>query len=137
MRVISTPLAATAEEGLFEGNRILLMAFDTLVDSKNLITGITVGKLDGPTLEDVRVSDIGKRIIARMSAHAKLNAIDTSLVVVAGVQNIGGAIKRVSDVLRKAPEGATVLFVCADDKVYDAAFPALRADFQAANAEIQ
>lgn len=131
MKVISSLLPAKPEE-VSGGRPAVLMAFDTLVDEKRLVVGITVGRLDGPQLTDVRVSPIGQLIIDRCGEHMDLNYPD-GVVVVAGVAQVGSAKQRVRKVLSDAPDQAFLLLVCADDKVYDAAFPALNVNFQAAN----
>lgn len=111
---------------------VLLMAFDTLVNEKSVVVGITVGKVEGANLEGVRVSAIGQKIIDRVARHAAVN-YPKGVVVVAGVAQVAGAKERVRKVLAQAPEHSSVFLVCADDKVYDAAFPALCVDYQSAN----
>lgn len=135
MRIVSTflPPAAT---GLIKGRLSVVMAFDTLVGEKSHVVGITVGVVDGPDIAEVRVSQIGRAIIERCAGHFAQNYPDGA-VVVAGVARIGGAKERVRQVLAKAPPDSFVLLVCADDKVYDAAFPALGVDFQSANVKPQ
>lgn len=135
MRIISTPLPAAAEE-LLEGRQTILMALDTLVDDKSLVVGITVGRLDGPALEDVALSEPGRLIVQRCRRHMQLN-YPQAPVVVAGVAQVAGAKERVRQTLAKAPPQAFVLLVCADGKVYDAAFPALGIDLQALNVKPQ
>ena len=110
----------------------LLMAFDTLVNEKSVVVGITVGKVEGANLEGVRVSTVGQAIIDRVAGHANTNYPDGA-VVIAGVAQVGGAKERVRKVLAQAPEHSCVFLICANDKVYDAAFPALGVDFQSAN----
>lgn len=112
------------------------MAFDTLVDQKSYVVGITVGSLDGPNITDVRVSPVGQAIIERCGRHVTQN-YPQAAVVVAGVASVSSAKKRVCDVLAKAPNGSFVLLICANNKVYDAAFPALGVDLQSANMKPQ
>lgn len=135
MRIIST-LLPPAKTGLIEGRLSVVMAFDTLVDEKSHVVGITVGAMDGPHLADVRVSPVGRAIIERCAGHVAQN-YPQGAVVIAGVARVPGAKERVRQVLAKAPPNSFVLLVCADDKVYDAAFPALCVDFQAANVKPQ
>lgn len=135
MRVISTPLPSAAEYSM-QDSQTVLMAFDTLVDDKTLVVGITVGALNGPALDDVAVSEPGRLIVQRCRRHMQLN-YPQAPVVVAGVAQVASAKKRVRDVLAKAPPRAFVLLVCASGKVYDAAFPALNVDFQAMNVKLQ
>jgi hypothetical protein len=120
----------------FSGRKSLLMAFDTLVDEKSLVTGITVGKVYGEKLDDVAVSSIGQAIINRIGAHLRLNYPDGAVMVV-GIEKISRAAQRVRQALQAAPDGAAVLFVCADSRVYDEAFPELHVDFQSANQQTQ
>ena len=108
------------------------MAFDTLVNEKSVVVGITVGKVQGPDLESVVVSPVGQRIIDSAGSHARTN-YPQGAVVVAGVAQVAGAKERVRKVLAQAPEHSCVFLICANDKVYDAAFPALGVDFQSAN----
>ena len=110
----------------------LLMAFDTLVNEKSVVVAITVGQVQGPNIVDIRASALGRRVIDRVDAHARLNYPDGSAVV-AGVAQVAGAKERVRKVLAQAPEHSCVFLICANDKVYDAAFPALGVDFQSAN----
>lgn len=131
MRVISTMLPAQPDE--FVGGRAaVLMTLDTLVGDKRVVTGLTIGQVHGPHLADIRPSPLGTRVIARCIAHHQLN-YPTGVLVVAGVAKIAGAKQRVRQVLAKAPDQALVLFICADDKVYDAAFPALCVDLESMN----
>ena len=130
MRVASSYVAPVFDEEM--GRKLLLMVFDTLIDDRKIVVGITVGQV-GATLEDTKVSPIGQKIIDQLAAHHKLNYPETVSVIVAGVQNVGNAVKRVRNVLRQTPDGAALLIVCANDKVYDAAFPALCVDFNSAN----
>lgn len=126
MRIVSTFLPP---EELAGGQQAVLTAFDTLVDEKNLVVGLTVGRVDGPALDDVKCSAIGLEIIGRCARHHQLN-YPQGMVVVAGVAQVASAPQRVRKVLAQAPEGAFVFLVCASDKVYDAAFPALGVDLQ-------
>lgn len=132
MRIISTLLPAEETPELVEGRQAVLMAFDTLVDEKSLVVGITVGKLDGPNIDDVRVSAIGQHIINRCARHHQTNYPDGT-VVVAGVASVSGAKQRTRDVLAKAPPDSFVLLVAADGKTYDAAFKELGVDFKASH----
>lgn len=131
MKIISSLLPAAPEE-LTGGRPAVVMALDTLVDQKRVVVGITVGRVDGPHLSDVRVSAVGQTIIERCAAHMNLN-YPQGIVVVAGVAQVAGAKERVRKVLSEAPDQAFVLLVCASDKVYDAAFPALNVNLQAMN----
>lgn len=135
MRIISTHLPAAPEE-LLEGRQTILMAFDTFVDEKSLVVGITVGHMSGPALSDVTLSEPGRLIVERCSRHMQRN-YPQGTVVVAGVAQVGGAKERVRQVLAKAPPQAFVLLICASGQVYDAAFPALSVDLQAMNVKPQ
>lgn len=131
MRIIST-LLPPQEISLTSGRSTIVMAFDTLVDEKSHVVGITVGSMEGPNLADVRVSALGQAIIDRCAAHIAQN-YPQATVVVAGVASVSNAKQRVRNVLAKAPPQSFVLLLCADNKVYDAAFPALGVDMQSAN----
>lgn len=135
MRIISTFLPAVFDAEF--GKKTILMAFDTLIDDKSVVIGITVGRLDGPTLDDVMVGAIGQKIITRLAGHHKLNYPQTSPVVIAGVQSVSNAVHRVRNVLRNVPDKSVLLFVCSNDKVYDAAFTALGVDFKSADMQAQ
>lgn len=128
MRIVSTLLPAAPEE-LMQGRQTVLMALDTLVGDKSLVVGITVGRLSGPALEDLALSEPGRLIVERCRRHQQLNYPDGA-VVVAGVAQAASAKQRVCQVLAKAPPQAFVLLVCASGQVYDAAFPALCVDLQ-------
>jgi len=131
MRVVSTFLPP--EKSALTGDAAsVVMAFDTLVDQKSHVVGITVGAVQGPNLADVSVSPVGQTIIDRCAAHMAQN-YPQGAVVVAGVASVSGAKERVRKVLAKAPPDSLVLFLCTDGKVYDAAFPALGVDLQSAN----
>lgn len=140
MRIVSTFLPPeVGGESLGQelaGRPSIVMAFDTLVGQKSHVVGITVGRMDGPDLADVRVSAIGQIIIDRCAAHIDKN-YPQATVVVAGVASVTGAKERVRHVLAKAPPDSFVLLVCANDKIYDAAFPALGVDMQSANVQLQ
>ncbi|WP_269497265.1 hypothetical protein [Castellaniella sp. S9] len=133
------PVAATAERirqilaeaGGSGAQQAQLFVFDTLVGEKSLVTGITVGQVNGQTIQDVRVSPVGMAVVECLTAHHALN-YPGKPVVIAGVQQVTGAVQRVGDVLKKAPAGAAVLLVCADDKVYDAALRGLHVDYGSA-----
>jgi len=131
MRIISTPLPAEPS-ALSGGQPTILMALDTLVDEKSLVVGLTEGAMNGPQLSDVRVSAVGQAIIERCRRHLELN-YPQGAVVIAGVAQVAGAKQRVRDVLAKAPPHAFVLLLCANGKVYDAAYAGLGIDLQAAN----
>lgn len=135
MRIVSTFLPPEVT-GLAGDRPTVVMAFDTLVDEKSHVVGITVGRMDGPNLADVRVSAVGQAIINRCASHIAQN-YPQATVVVAGVASVTSAKQRVRNVLAKAPPESFVLLVCADDKVYDAAFPALGVDMQSANMQLQ
>ena len=135
MRIISTPLPAATEE-LLEGRPTVLMAFDTLANDKSLVVGITVGRLHGPALDDVALSEPGRLIVQRCGRHMQLNNLQGG-VLVAGVAQVASAKQRVRQVLAQAAANSFVLLVCANGKVYDAAFPALGVDLQALNRQTQ
>ncbi|MBJ2139845.1 hypothetical protein JC796_03805 [Delftia acidovorans] len=129
-RIISTflpPLPTPSGEPM-----ALLMAFDTLVDQKSVVVGITVGKVEGNDLDKIRVSAVGQAIIDRVGVHIDAN-YPNATVVIAGVAQVPGAKERVRKILAQAPEHSAVFVICANDKVYDAAFPALGVDFKSAN----
>lgn len=130
MRIISTFLTPEHSEEL--GANALLMVFDTLVDDKSLVVGITEGVVQGHDLASVRVGKVGQMVIDRLGRHRQIN-YPQGAVVVAGVAQVAGAKERVRQVLAKAPPGATVLLACANGKVYDAAFDGLGLDLQSAN----
>lgn len=140
MRVISTFLNAVPDEGLLEaasgvsGRNTILMVFDTIVDDKSLVAAITIGEILGNSLDDVRTSSVGQLVLNRMAAHHKINYPD-GVVMIVGVKHVSNAVQRVRNVLRNAPKDAAVLFICTNDKVYDAATPALGIDYKSANVD--
>ncbi|APF86902.1 hypothetical protein BCR16_08840 [Ralstonia solanacearum FJAT-1458] len=134
MRIVSTFLPAAHDEDI--GRRTQLFVFDALVGEKSLVLGVTVGRVDGPALDDVKCSAIGNKIIGRLATHHRLNYPD-GVVVLAGVQSVGSAKQRVRKVLTDAPDQAAVLFLCADPKVYDAVTPHLGIDYQSADPSAQ
>lgn len=136
MRIVSTFLRPESNNDLMEGKQTVTMLFDTLVDDKSLIVGITVGRVEGNDLSKVAVSPVGRTIIERMARHRELNYPDGA-VVVAGVAQVAGAKERTRQILAKAPHQASVLLVCANDKVYDAVFPALNVDLLSASIDPQ
>lgn len=131
MRIISTPLPA-APSALLNGRSAIVMALDTLVDEKPLVVGLAIGTTNGPDLANVRTTAVGNVIVERCSRHMELNYPDGA-VVIAGVAQVAGAVERVRQVLTKAPPESFVLLLCANDKVYDAAYPTLGVDLKAAN----
>lgn len=118
------------------GQQALLMVFDTLVDKKSVVVGITVGAVEGNDIDKVRVSQVGQMVIERLGDHRSRNYPDGP-VVIAGVAKVTGAKERVRNVLAQAPEHSAIILVCANDKVYDAAFPALCVDYSSANVNLQ
>ena len=135
MHILSTFLPAALEEAV--GNSpAVLMAFDTLVDQKAVVVGLTEGVVQGPDVADARISAVGQMVLKRCAAHHQMN-YPKGAVVLAGVASVGGAKERVRKVLAQAPEHAFVLLVCANGKVYDAAFEALGVDLQSANQQRQ
>jgi len=131
MRIVSTFLPPE-QSALTNNAPTIVMAFDTLVEQKSHVVGITVGSVQGPDIADVRVSELGQLIISRCSAHMAKN-YPQGVVVLAGVASVTGAKERVRNVLAKAPPNSFVLLLCANNKVYDAAFPAIGVDMQSAN----
>ena len=134
MRIISTFLQPVA--GIIDGRKSMLMVFDTLVGEKQMTIGITVGKAVSQRLEDVQCSPVGHEIIDLMADHMERNTPD-GIFIVAGVARRLTAPERIRQVLKRAPDRSGVLLLCADDKVYDAAFPALNIDFQSAHQDPQ
>lgn len=134
MRIISTFLKPEKSEQF--GTDTLVMVFDTLVDSKSLIVGITQGVVKGNDFAGARVSQTGQVVIERLQRHRERN-YPQGAVVLAGVAQVAGAKERVRQVLAKAPHQSAVLLVCANGKVYDAAFDALGLDMQSANMNLQ
>jgi hypothetical protein len=108
------------------------MAFDTLVDKKSVVVGLTEGVVAGPDVSNARLSDVGQLVLARCRAHHRLN-YPQGAVVLAGVASVGNAKQRVRQVLAQAPEHALVLLVCANSKVYDAVFEGFGFDPQTAH----
>lgn len=115
MRIVSTFLPAEPHPGM-AGRPAIVMALDTLVDQKAVVVGVTIGQLDGPTLNDIRLSDVGRTIVDRCSRHLELN-YPQGAVVIAGVAQVAGVKQRVGQVLTNAPQGAFVLLVAATDDV--------------------
>jgi hypothetical protein len=129
MRIISSYLPAEPS-ALMGGRPTIVAAFDTLVDQKSVVVGITVGRMEGPDIAGVVVHRLGQLVIERAGAHHQLN-YPHGEVVVAGVASVAGAKERTRQVLTQAPPQALVLLICANDKVYDAAYEALGIDVQA------
>jgi len=125
-----------AKAGADSAQQVQPFVFDTLIQEKSVVTGITVGKVNGRTIEHVRVSPVGQIVIACLTQHHLLNYPGHPLIV-AGVQSVAQAVERVRKVLTNAPQGAAVLFVCADGKVYDAAVLGLGIDYQSAKQNAQ
>jgi hypothetical protein len=137
MRIVSTFLPGQPDKDLVDGpNKVVLMAFDTLVGEKSLVVGITVGKITRDA-KDAELSQVGVRVMHRVMDHHALNYPQSAPVIFAGVASVSNAVQRVRNVLANAPHQAALMLVCADDKVYDAAFPALRVDLKSANMDTQ
>lgn len=134
MRIISTFLKPEPNAEL--GANALVTVFDTLVDDKSLVVGITEGIVQGNDLADLRVSKVGQLVIDRLRRHKQLN-YPNGPVILAGMASVAGAKERVRKVLSKAPPGAAVLLLCANGKVYDAAFDGLGIDYASANVNPQ
>lgn len=129
MRVKSTYVGPFFDSEM--GEKLLLMVFDTLVDDRSIVVGITVGEV-GLTLDDLLLSSVGHKVMNQVIRHQKLNYSQTDPVIFAGVQYVSSAIQRTRNILSKAPHGAALMIVCADHKVYNAAVPALNIDSQSA-----
>jgi predicted TIM-barrel enzyme len=132
MKITSTFLPPQSSELAVHNGQTIVMAFDTVVDQKSYVVGITVGTLNGPNLADARVSAAGLTIVDRCSAHHLQNYPQGS-VFIAGVANITNAEERVRKVLAQVPPDSFVLLLCSNNEVYDAAFPALCVDLQSTN----
>jgi hypothetical protein len=125
-------LAETGDSGV---DKVQLFVFDTRVGEKNIVTGVTIGTVKGEAIDEVEVSPIGMAVIECMTAHHALNYPDREIVI-ASLQQVGGAEDRVREVLRQVPSGFAVLFVCEDGKVYDAATPGLNVDYSSAHQDL-
>lgn len=101
MRIVSSPLPAEVAT-LVDGRPAIVMAFDTLVDQKSLVVGLTEGVMSGPDLADLRLSDVGALIVERCRRHMQLN-YPQGAVVLAGVAQVASAKQRVRQVLAHAP----------------------------------
>lgn len=135
MRIVSSPLPAEPSD-LVDGRPTVVMALATLVDQKSLIVGLVQGVMEGPNLQDVRVSPVGQLVMERCDRYHRLNYPDAPALV-AGVAQVGNAVKRVRQVLSEAPPNALVVLLCANGKVYDAAYNALCIDLKSANVGAQ
>lgn len=140
MRVISTFLRAASFEGTgvaAVAEQGVLAVFDTLYGDKRLVVGITVGSAQSRHIDDVRLaSPVGQAVMDRMLAHHALH-YPGGAVVLAGVAQVPGAKQRVGQVLAQAPDQAAVLLLCANNKVYDAAWDALGIDLNSARQDTQ
>lgn len=134
MKIISTYAPAVFDAEL--GKDVVYAVYDTFVDGKSLVVGLTVGSMDGKALEDVKVSPVGQRVLNRMGEYHNFR-YPHGLVVIAGVASRSSAAQRVGKVLTDAPHEAAVLLLCADDKVYDKAFTALNVDLQSMKTQPQ
>lgn len=118
------------------GQGLALAVFDAFVDGKDLVVGVTVGALAGPTPEDAVVSEVGQLVLNRLAQYHDFR-YPKGPFIVAGVASVGSATQRVRKVLEQAPPECALLLLCADDKVYAKAFAALNVDLQALNAKPQ
>ena len=134
MQIIST--FAPATEGDEPGQQVILTVFDTLIEGKSVVVGLTVGTPRAQTLDDVHVSELGQRVLRYLATYHHFRGAKGPLVV-AGVASVSGAAQRVRDVLAKAPDGGAVALLCANNKVYDRAFAALNVNLQALGAKSQ
>lgn len=133
MGIIST-LANThsGDDGTLDEPRKIYMVFDTFIREKHLAVGVGIGRLDGLTADDVRLSEVGQQAVLALTNYAD-KCFSTVVIQFAGVQSVASAKERVSKVLAQAPHQTAVFFVCRDDKVYDAVVKHLHVDFTSAD----
>ena len=131
MRIYSTPLPPSADD-LVNGLPSVVMAFDTLVDEKRVVVGLAIGQVQGPDLASLELSNVGFMVLDRCVAHFRRNYPDAPALVF-GVTQVANAVKRVRQLLANAPDQSLVMLLCADHKVYDAAYTGLGVDAQAMN----
>lgn len=93
MKIVSSFLPAQAPD-VVDNRPTIVAAFDTLVDQKSVVVGLTVGAVQGPNLWDVQVSEVGWVVMERAGAHHRRNYPDGP-VVIAGVASVTGAKQRV------------------------------------------
>lgn len=136
MRIVSTFLPVSESDVRVAGRPAIVMAMDTLVDEKSVVVGITIGRINGQSLDDVVLSDVGRIVVDRCRRHMQLNYPD-GVVLIAGVAQVAGAKQRVRQVLAKAPPGALVLLVAAADDVCAAVIQCIGLQHHAANVKPQ
>lgn len=136
MRIISTFLPPSVTDIRVGGRPAIVMAMDTLVEQKAIVVGVTIGRVNGQSLDDVVLSEVGRLVVERCRRHMELNYPDGA-VVVAGVAKVAGAKERVRHVLAKAPEHAFVLLVAATDDVCAAVIQSVGLQHQAPGVEPQ
>jgi len=112
------------------GKNVISTVFDAFVGEKRLVVGIAVGKPRGQKLIDAELSPFGQIMVARFGEYRDLCYPD-SAVTVSMVASVGSAAQHVRDVLQDALDGSAIVFLCADNKVYDPAFDALNVDLTA------
>ena len=138
MRIVSTFVPARDDEVV--GENAVLCVFDTFIEKKgltrNLVVGLVVGTVNGERLENVKVSSVGERVIARLLAHHELNYPPVAIEF-AGIASVGYAKERVRQILTHAPDQSALVLLCANPKVYDAVFSYLGVDVASANLQAQ
>ena len=138
MRIVSTFVPARDDEVL--GKNTVLSVFDTFVEQKgltrNLVVGLVVGVANGERLEDVKVSTVGSRVIARLLVHHELNYPPVQLEF-AGITAVNQAKERVRQILTHTPDQSAVVLLCTNAQVYDAVFSYLGVDMASAKPEPQ
>ncbi|MGS0742844.1 hypothetical protein ACVBEF_13560 [Glaciimonas sp. GG7] len=131
MRVISTFLPTADWEE--PENQVPLMAFDTLIDDKNVVVGLIVGKTIGPMVGKAYVTLRGLKIIRRVIEQQQLVHATAMPPVFAQMEDVDIARDQVRELLREAPHQSALVLVCGNDEIYEAVFPALCVNFQSPN----
>jgi hypothetical protein len=134
LQIVSTMAPATVDAKT--GQHVVYAVYDTFVDGKSLVVGLTIGLARGNALENVQASPTGLRVIETMASYHHFR-YPHGAVILAGVASASGATQRVRKVLANAPDQSAVLLLCADSKIYDKAFAALHVNLQAGNMQPQ
>ena len=105
-----------------------LTAFEVRIDNKSLAVGIVVGKMIGPSMEDANVSPLAMEVVRRIIDYHQRNHAPDAPFVVAELTGTLAAVKRVREVFRHAPHRSALMLICANERVYKAAFSVLGVD---------
>ena len=126
MKIKSTFLPPADGEEL--GGLASLTAFEARIDNKSLVVGIAIGTLTGPSKDEAQVNSLAMEVVNRVIDYHQRNHAQDAPFVVVELTGTLVAVKRVREVFRHAPHRSSLMLMCANERVYEAAISVLGVD---------